>query len=166
MAVNQKRDIFLCCVLSASFHSDAPLVLFLTPRRASFPVQPVRGFFHPEGQSASSHQAPFRGETLQVSPVQLCLPQEGCPHRPLTHPLGWACNHTETRLHCAIDLGTVAEALYNVMHCLQREVYTRCECGITIFFFFDALQRYVRNETLESLCSSFTVNNQRKTIIQ
>lgn len=60
----------------------------LVLRRASVPVQPVRCLFHPEGQPAASHQAPFGGEALQVSPVQLRLSQEGRPHRPSTHPLG------------------------------------------------------------------------------
>lgn len=135
MAVNQ-RETFFSVVFYLHPFTVMLLCLIPHPRRASFPVQPVRGFFHPEGQPAASHQAPFRGETLQVSPVQLRLPQEGRPHRPLTHPLGWACNHTETRLHYAIDLGTVAEALYNVMHGMQRELYTRCECGITFLVFF------------------------------
>lgn len=153
MAVNQKRDIFLCCVLSASFYSDAPLVLFLTPRRASFPVQPVRGFFHPEGQPAASHQAPFRGETLQVSPVQLCLPQEGRPHRPFTHPLGWACNHTEIRQRYTIDLGTVAEAYIMWCTACKRELYTRCECGVTIFLFFFFFSMLCRDTCVMKLWS-------------
>lgn len=72
------------CVPSASLQSCASALVL---RRTAVPVQPVRRLFHPEGQPAASHQAPFRGETLQVSPVQLRLSQEGCPHRPFTHPL-------------------------------------------------------------------------------
>lgn len=72
-------------------HHIAMMCIFCAPllRRTSLPVQPVRRLLHPEGQPATSHQAPLRGEALQVPPMQLRLPPEGRPHRPPTHPLGW-----------------------------------------------------------------------------
>lgn len=60
-------------------------------RGTSFPVQPVWCLVYSEGKSTASHQAPFRGETLQVSPVQLCLSKEGCLDWPFAHPLRSVC---------------------------------------------------------------------------
>ena len=60
------------------------------------PVPPVRPRPYSQANSTPSHQAPFRGETLQVSPVQLCLSKEGCLDWPFAHPL-----RSEGQLHCS-----------------------------------------------------------------
>lgn len=95
----------------------------LVLRRTSFPVQPVRCLFHPEGQPAASHQAPFRGETLQMSPMQLRLSQEGRPHRPFTHPLGWVCTaHSHWKPCCVHGNSRTAgwKPLQKPWHVLQH----------------------------------------------
>lgn len=80
--------LFFFCVCLLNLVAVMCVCCLLVRRRAPVPVHPVRRLFHPEGQPTASHQAPFGGETLQVSPVQLRLSQEGRPHRPFTHPLG------------------------------------------------------------------------------
>lgn len=58
-------------------------------RRKAVPLQPMRGFLHPEGKPPASHQAALRREALQMSLLQLCLPEEGRPHRTPEDSLRW-----------------------------------------------------------------------------
>lgn len=121
----------------------------LVLRRTSLPVQPVRCFFHPEGQPAASHQAPFRGEALQVSPVQLRLPQEGRPHRPSAHPFGWVCSFTRTSVCTRADprtarwkpLHSKTAAAHTVRpQCFVRGSWQHVDIMSLFFFFFFFLQ--------------------------
>lgn len=114
---------FFFCLFYLHLFSVMCVCCVLVLRRTPFPVQPVWCLFHPEGQPTASHQASFRGETLQVSSVQLRLSQEGRPHRPFTHPLGWVCR---AQPHCCICGNRNAgwkflQKAWHVLQCIQWE---------------------------------------------
>lgn len=58
-------------------------------RRTPFPVQSVWSLLYTEGQPSAPHKVALGWKALQVPPLQLRLPSQGCPHGTPEDSLWW-----------------------------------------------------------------------------